>query len=274
MDEIECDEIFPTKLALENAASETSQNAPEEYRHSVYLYFIARYLVALYEIEFGAIPLQVWNEYRNALDHFFRYIADSDNPKDQLDSMERHLQRAVLDVSKIYCHDSSDRFKILLNDEDHESLRLVDNGSFYGELTTTQSNVTRCFIEAKTADSKLGMEEKADKEVLSKYLDAVYGFRSLRNIMIDRREDIDRITFETGNLKARTEKETHSHAFKSHILASLAAKIIYAFFLFIATFVGVKYNAEISNAWATTTTYATQLFKADKASEAPQQVGQ
>lgn len=104
------DYIFKTPAELLQAAELTSAGAEKSYCHAAYLYFIARFMVAVYEARMGRLPIQVWNEYRNALDHFMRFVT---NPVDentaQLSRMEGHIQRAVLDICKFFCHAMEER---------------------------------------------------------------------------------------------------------------------------------------------------------------------
>ena len=79
-----------------------------EYRRTVELYYIARYLVSLFESREQQLPLQVWNEYRNAFDHFVRHLTVSndmalDDGHHHLRKMEGHIQRAALDICKFLC---------------------------------------------------------------------------------------------------------------------------------------------------------------------------
>ena len=77
-------------------------------QHSTRLYLYTRYFVVVFESRYGAIPIQVWNEYRNALDHFFRFQLDggASEAQDHMQKMDGHLQRAALDILKIFCHNA------------------------------------------------------------------------------------------------------------------------------------------------------------------------
>lgn len=50
-------EIFEDKETLLRYAQTTSDKADEPYKESIYLYFIARYYVSVYEAKFGVIPI-------------------------------------------------------------------------------------------------------------------------------------------------------------------------------------------------------------------------
>ena len=69
--------IFDTKEELLAEAQKQAQRVEEfNLKKATKLYFLARYFVAVYESRFSQIPIQVWNEYRNALDHYFRYLTE------------------------------------------------------------------------------------------------------------------------------------------------------------------------------------------------------
>jgi hypothetical protein len=120
-----CEQFFDIKTSedLLKFADEYSIKASEGFASSLKLYFIARYFVAIVECRFYQVPIQVWNEYRNALDHFFRDMTDpSHNHKRK---MESHLLRASLDVIKLFCHYSIDRLTALKKESEHHVFVLV-----------------------------------------------------------------------------------------------------------------------------------------------------
>lgn len=225
----------PSREQLEAAAREISEKAPEGYRQAVYLYFLARYMVAVYEAKFSQIPIQVWNEYRNALDHFFRHITSHKNEPapGQLEKMEGHVQRAVLDVIKIYCHDSADDIRAQIKKEDPSCLRLVNNGRFNTALIEAQREAMKCFIYAKTRDNTLGEDANNNLDVVGNYLDAFYKYYDLDEMLGSHRAAIDRITYEAGNLQARAALAALRHAFWEHVVAGITSKTIWAGVVFI-----------------------------------------
>ena len=113
--------IYENKNDLLSAAEKQSSKVEKNYKHSTYLYFIARYFVSVYESRHGEIPIGVWNEYRNAIDHFFRFLTNEKGNINnqgvpcQLEKMEGHLQRAALDIMKILCHRTQENIKKMSN---------------------------------------------------------------------------------------------------------------------------------------------------------------
>ncbi|ORU95111.1 MAG: hypothetical protein A6F71_10635 [Cycloclasticus sp. symbiont of Poecilosclerida sp. M] len=188
--------IFDTKNDLIKAAEKQASRVEEDYKHSTYLYYIVRYFVSVFESRYGAIPLQVWNEYRNALDHFFRYLTNNaDNQVNgqprQLSKMEGHLQRAALDIMKIHCHKTKDSVSEMKKSYKPEVLQLVDNGDFFTYLISETNRAEQLFEEAKIYDSNLGETASLDKEVLEKYLEAAFVFDALKLELINKATDIN-----------------------------------------------------------------------------------
>ena len=140
-------EFFPKTVdQLVEYASATSADTPEEFRRSAYLYYIARLMVALYEALLSKLPIQVWNEYRNSMDHFMRYITNpTDENKDHLSKMEGHIQRAVLDVCKYFCIGMKEKTDSTIRKDGMECLRLVDNGSFYENISVKKGHFNPLF---------------------------------------------------------------------------------------------------------------------------------
>ena len=175
---------------LLEAASSSSQNVIEPLQYTVYLYFIARYLVAIFEARHGELPLQVWNEYRNAFDHFCRYLTDVEPDKlfsekvGHLAKMESHTQRAVLDICKIICHRSEERIREETMHWGLEAIRLVEGGSFYSKLKVESEEASRIFQKAKVDDSRLGDDVQKNKAVIDDYLDACFKFDNIIHHLI------------------------------------------------------------------------------------------
>ena len=73
----------------------------EKYKKIAETYFLLKHATSLYEAHSKVLPIQVFNEMRNALDHFVRsLIQDGDEEGAHINKMEGHLQRALFDISK------------------------------------------------------------------------------------------------------------------------------------------------------------------------------
>ena len=159
------------------------------------LYYITRYFVAVYESRYGEIPIQVWNEYRNALDHYFRHIthnAPPDKSELHLYKMEGHLQRAALDVLKLLCHRTQDSIKQERESYSPAVLRLVADGSFLSGLTESLTEAEKHLLQAKVFDQKLGSGAQHDDEVLSMYLDAAFSFDRIKLNFLSQASEIEK----------------------------------------------------------------------------------
>ena len=214
-------DIFDSKEKLEEAASSIATEAPEALYQPTYLYFLARFLVIFYEVNFAELPVQVWNEYRNALDHHFRSLTGKDNEETSkhLRKMEGHLQRAVLDICKLSCHKTEERFAKALILENQQALRLVDNGEFYLQVNDLFKKAKNAFVSAKAWDLGLGDGANLDRTIVGKYLEAFYSYRNAELFLECGRSKI--ITAEQQIRAIQVQSSRH------HIRDSLIAKTIW-----------------------------------------------
>jgi hypothetical protein len=218
-------EIFKNKEELIQKAEESSLKVDDSnFKDSTYLYFIARYFVSVYEAKFGVIPIQVWNEYRNALDHFFRSLTNPNST--HLKKMQGHLQRAVLDVLKLYCHSVQDQVRKLKDDFKPEVLRLVDNGNFSKQLDISIKESEELFILAKVMDNSLGDNSHTNKEIVSKYLDAVFSFDNIYRNIIEKAEDITNAKNNHSSIRNKAEKGSFKEHMKTHYIFYISWTIL------------------------------------------------
>lgn len=220
-------EVFENKEQLIQYAQIISDKTSPEYKESVFLYFIVRYFVSVYEAKFGVIPIQVWNEYRNALDHFFRHIthnAQTETP--HLKKMQGHLQRAVLDILKIYCHSVQEKVKILKDDFNRDILKLVDNGNFLTNLNVSIKNAENKFILAKIQDNSLGDDSHTNKEIVGLYLNAVFSFDKIYKNIIDKSSDIEHAKSSYETIHNNAAKGTFWHHMKTHYIFYISWTVI------------------------------------------------
>jgi len=147
----------------------------------VYYYAMARYLVAVFEAHSLTLPVQVWNEYRNSLDHLMRSFLTSDPTKieSQIRASRGHLLRACLDVIKLLCAIHHDWFKGLKESKAYFTYALVDNGNFLRDLEDKYSRAQQLSISAKTQDINLGHDIVLDTQIVDLYLDAYFAYKEL-----------------------------------------------------------------------------------------------
>ena len=173
------------KQLAEASVSLVTQN---NLKSSVYYYTIARYLVALFEAHSYSLPIQVWNEYRNSLDHLIRSFLTNDPSaiEGQLKASRGHLLRACLDIIKLLCTYHDDWFKKLKDSKAYFTFALVDNGSFLRNLEEQYVIAKKAMINAKTLDINLGTDSKADTQVVDLYLDAYFAYKELDSMFHDK----------------------------------------------------------------------------------------
>lgn len=208
---------------LSDVDKKTTVPSAPAFQKSIRLYYIARYFVAVHESRHGEIPIQVWNEYRNTLDHYFRYLAackesigEDDDGDKNLYKMNGHLQRACLDALKIFCHRSNDQISELLNRYKPEVLSLVDNRNFYPCIITKRTQALKAFENAKVSDLQLGEDAKHNSEILKNYLDASFLFDEIIFQCLSKEEDIAAAQNSHQNISSQASALSEKHELKVH----------------------------------------------------------
>lgn len=187
--------IFATKEELLNSIDSSTIQAGSEYQGVSKFYYLARYFMVIYEAQFQELPIQVWNEYRNALDHFVRQInnqSPEDNPESHKNKMEGHLQRATLDTLKLLIIRTIDSIKNTQSCYTKEVLSLVDNGTFIEYIAKERHNIEKLFTIAKVSDCNLGGGDIEDNAVLENYLDTAFLAMKVRDTLLNKQVDIAR----------------------------------------------------------------------------------
>ncbi len=229
---------FESKDDLINRAKNQGKKAPKSYQKAVELYYITRYFVSVFEARNHEIPLQVWNEYRNALDHFFRHLTLDNNPdiSQQLTLMENHIKRAALDVIKLTCHKSDEWLSKELAKYNEQALLLVDNGNFIKSIRSRHIKAESDFLTAKTEDHNFGQDKVQNKKILSLYINAAFAYEELREEIEARIPDILNYETELLNITAHAENNAHKKSFFPSVGASLFATLIWTIFVAIISY--------------------------------------
>ena len=211
-------------------ADRIASGTPDEYKPSAFLYYIARIMVAIFEAIIGQLPIQVWNEYRNALDHFMRYIADQNNATDKHSSkMEGHIQRAVLDVCKYFCIGMQEKINKFIENDGIDCLRMVNNGEFYKEIQVSLATAEELFTIAKTSDSQLGSYFDVNKEVIIKYLKPCFVYLEIQRLYVSNRTNIETAAQQLRTITSTTEnKVRQEESGKLHLKSHLAGHAVWA----------------------------------------------
>jgi hypothetical protein len=177
--------MYPTRAALCEAAAAATVAVASQLRQSAFLYYMARYLVAVYEAQQLVLPIQVWNDYRNALDHFMRHITAASNGDflhtndHHLEKMEGHLQRAVLDVCKMLYVTKEEWVDRELAHWGDDVLDLMDGGHFRAQLITIKHEARALMEAAKVGDFSLGRDTATNVQIVERFLDAFYAMARL-----------------------------------------------------------------------------------------------
>lgn len=215
-------QLFTSKEELLKEAVNFGNIANTPFKISTKYYFIARYFVSVYESRFGEIPIQVWNEYRNALDHFFRNETSqpeetvSDDIPKHIHRMEGHILRAALDILKMYCHKVIDDLKNQKNGYKREVLVLVDNGKYLENVTTELESAIELFTVAKTQDLQLSNDEHDCHEVLENYLKAAFKCDELLKYTRDKESAINQAIMAHRAISDNASNHSTWHHIKTH----------------------------------------------------------
>lgn len=196
--------VFNSKEELVAHAEEESKKVDSEYQHTVYLYYLARFFVLVYEAKIGKLPIQVWNEYRNAFDHFARFLTSND--KSHISKMEGHIQRAALDVMKLLSHQTQDQFIELYESYKPDVKSMVDNGRFPEEIDSRKRESENLFVDAKVSDGRLGSDIDDNKQVLNKYIDAAFSTISNLEYMSSKSNDLNNAQIKYNSIHTKGAK--------------------------------------------------------------------
>jgi hypothetical protein len=151
------------------------QIKPEYETHRTLLYynFSLRYFVAYYESRFDAIPLQVYNEYRMAFDHFMRsFIVDKSDKGDDWDKALNHMLRGILDILKLNCFWLREFILHQHKSIPRKALDFISNGEYIKIYSEFQVSAEFALWEAKRKESEIGSDSKKNLEVVKDFINA------------------------------------------------------------------------------------------------------
>lgn len=213
-------DINSTSELLSKAKSQSNKLSDDnsEYKRTVELYYIVRYFVVLYESTASKLPIQVWNEYRNALDHFARHLTLTDDisKEDQhqhLQKMEGHIQRAVLDISKFLCLHYIDFYSNIKN---KDALSLATDGRLLNDIEAIYIKSRDKFKNAKMLDSDLGEDANVNTGVLKDYCDAVFSYKQIEDLY---NQNLQKITQAQTKYNMLYKKDWKMNAFIGLLIA-------------------------------------------------------
>lgn len=143
------------------------------YKPCVEIYLLLKQVTSLYEAESKVLPLQVFNEMRNSIDHFMRSLITSGQPSEShIGKMEGHLQRGYLDVCKLLCYHYDNKTKSVHKFVTRAAVGMANDGEYVKEFTIKQQLAYKKFSDAKFEDYRLG-DDHSEKSVRILYLEAV-----------------------------------------------------------------------------------------------------
>lgn len=159
-----------------NGYAETLESCDGALKEAVRLYFLAKQAVIYYDARVSSIPVQVFNELRNALDHFFRSVIYIDgNPaardfyrKSHIKKMEGHLQRAFLDVAKLGCGKISEQIDNIHSRFGSKAIARAADGIYARDISALCSHAEALLISAKQSEAQLGGNN--DDDVRQKFI--------------------------------------------------------------------------------------------------------
>ena len=199
-------DVESAERLFERAKNQANAVAEGEYRRTVELYYVARYLVSLFESRDQQLPLQVWNEYRNAFDHFARHLTvskdiASEDAHRHLHKMEGHIQRAALDICKFLCIYYDGFYKSQIQTQSNV-MALVSNGTFLDRANELATSAEATLLRAKEADSNLGETADVNREVVELYCEAVFAYKQVETLYRENNENITQARLNSKRMRA------------------------------------------------------------------------
>lgn len=175
-------EGYATTLASEDA----------HLKNVVELYFLTKQAIIFYDAKVSAIPTQIFNELRNALDHYMRSLIllnDEDesvsndeqrrlkNKIKHVDKMEGHLQRALLDVVKLGCARINEEVDKTHSRFGEKAVSAAKEGQYAIQVFGALNRAEDLLIEAKSTEAALGGNN--DKNIRHAFIKAFAAYVSV-----------------------------------------------------------------------------------------------
>ena len=236
-------DLYRSREELCADARAAAESVTESMRQAFYLYYIARYLVAVFEARSLELPIQVWNEYRNAFDHFMRHLevageqALLEQDGHHLSRMEGHVQRAVLDICKLLCTRTQDRIAEQVALWGKDCFELVGDGSLLMRVNAAREEAISLLESAKINDGALCGDADVNRAVVNRYLDAVFKYDHLYRLLTASANSLSAAKrrleqFREGNeqtlsvLRQAAQDEMRGKALRWTLLVGVAASFI------------------------------------------------
>jgi len=144
----------------------------EKYKELLYYNFSLRYFVAYYESRFDTIPLQVYNEYRMAYDHFMRFFIDEGDADSNWDKALSHTRRGVLDILKLNCFWLQEFISKRHTSIPKKALDFISNGEYIKNYSKLQTNAEVALWEAKRKEIEISSDPEKNIETVGYFIKA------------------------------------------------------------------------------------------------------
>lgn len=139
-------------------------------------------LTLQYETMCGEFPISVQNEIRAAFTHLARAsIAEShDVVERNVDKIESHMKRALLDCHKYICIAVLDQYDEFFAKYDGVDLSYLDNGSFLPFIHQLHQTASKTLVEAR----KLELANTDENKLYAAFQDAYNLFSELHEALL------------------------------------------------------------------------------------------
>jgi hypothetical protein len=145
----------------------------EQYKELAYYHFMLRHILAYYEARVDVAPVQIYNEYRMAFDHYMRRV-EMNNEGHEKKALA-HLLRANLDIIKLGCYWLKEYCEKKHRWMPKKALGIISNGEYIKTYTKLQVCAEGLFREAK--EKEVLIDESDNMDILDKFLVAFLKYK-------------------------------------------------------------------------------------------------
>jgi len=175
------------KISFKEYKAQNLISDNEQYKELAYYHFMLRHILAYYEARIDVAPVQIYNEYRMAFDHYMRRI-EMNNEGHEKKALA-HLLRANLDIIKLGCYWLKEYCEKKHRWIPKKAFGLISNGEYIKTYTKLQVCAEGLIREAK--EKEVLIDESVNIDILDKFLLAFlkhkewneYQENNLENIM-------------------------------------------------------------------------------------------
>lgn len=148
-----------------------------DYKQATFLFFCLKQVISWYEVENNILPIQLYNEIRNAFDHFIRGLVT--NEKEHIIKLEGHLQRGILDACKMICNFYKKKIIQVHKRIPKKAFHIISNGDYLKEFYTKETTSDYLYETARYNECLIGNDNNTNKDILEMYMKALISYRDL-----------------------------------------------------------------------------------------------